>query len=40
MNENKKRAYEGIEVRSFKTAIIQLLEREYKILGRDRKSVV
>lgn len=33
MNENKKRAYKGIESRSFKTAIIQLLEREYKILG-------
>jgi len=33
MKEYRRKIYKGIEARTFKTGIIQLLEQEYKILG-------
>jgi transposase len=33
MKEYREKIYKGIEARTFKTGIIQLLEQEYKILG-------
>lgn len=36
MKKYREEMYKGIEARTFKTAIIQLLEQEYKILGSHR----